>query len=197
MWDARKITAENKWQPFKTTQEKPDVVRALGAPGGVADRLRLVAFAELQARDTFLWGAKHFADSAPAAWTDAWIRFAEVENKHAQMLLTRMEELGVHAGERTVSDRLSQLCFAAKDPLLFLFLISSAEERGMEAGNLLGKQMRDVDATSAAIFQQIAEEEVEHVDMANAELAAHDKNVLKELAKAHHYTLFPKAEKSV
>ncbi len=177
------MTFANHWHPFVLTQGKPEPTRALTAAEGVADRLRLVAFAELQARDAFRWGAERFPE-APEAWRQDWLRFAEVEDRHAQMLLTRMEELGVDPGARTVSDKLTRLCRKAEDPVLFLFLLSSAEERGMEAGLVLGQQMTAVDAASAALFQQIAAEEVEHVASAKAALEGQDPIALREHARA-------------
>jgi uncharacterized ferritin-like protein (DUF455 family) len=161
----------NQYAPFRPTSARADGVRALAALGGVEDRLRLVAFAELQARDLFRYGAERFAAEAPADWIADWLRFAEVEDRHAQMLLTRMLELGLDPGARTVSDKLTRLCYAAGDATMFLFILSGAEQRGMEAGQILGEQMRTIDPASAAIFAQIAGEELEHVHSAHAALA--------------------------
>lgn len=168
---AQDIQFKNAYSPFRPTRGRPDGVRPLMATGGVEDRLRLVAFAELQARDLFLYGAERFAAVAPAVWIENWERFAEVENRHAQMLMERMQELGVDPGGRSVSDKLSRLCRATDDVVLFLFLLASAEERGMESGVVLGEQMARVDARSAEIFAQIAREEVEHVEAARSALA--------------------------
>lgn len=176
------ITAVNAWKPFRTAL-KSDIIRAMAADEGVSDRLRVVAFAELQARDAFLWGAKKFKADASVDWIDAWERFAAVEDRHAQMLLTRMDELGIEPGARIVSDKLYKLCVLAEDPVTFLFLLSSAEERGMEAGFILGKELQAVDPVSAKIFQQIAEEEVEHVKMATDALAPYNFIDLKAKAK--------------
>ncbi len=169
MW-SKDIQFESRYKPFRPVPGKPDVVRPLVGVGGVEDRLRLVAFAELQARDLFRFGADRFGPVAPQ-WAESWLRFAEVEDRHAQMLLTRMQELGHDPGARTVSDKLTRLCRATDDAVLFLFLLSSAEERGMEAGIILGGQMRKVDPISAEIFAQIAQEEVEHVETARLALA--------------------------
>lgn len=177
------VNHEGAWAPFQIRTHKPDAIRALSAPGGVEDRLRVVAFAELQARDAFRWGAARFPE-APAEWREAWLRFAEVEDRHAQMLLDRMVALDLDPGTRAVSDKLTRLCHLAEDPVTFLFLISSAEERGMEAGFTLGQQMKPVDAASAAVFEQIAQEEVEHVDMARAALAPFPVDELRAKARA-------------
>lgn len=173
----------NQYAPFRPTSGKADVVRALIAKGGVEDRLRLVAFAELQARDLFRYGAERFAGEAPTGWIADWLRFAEVEDRHAQMLLTRMLELGLDPGARTVSDKLTRLCHAARDATMFLFLLSGAEQRGMEAGVILGEQMGAIDPASAAIFSQIASEEVEHVESAREALAPFVGAALKDRAR--------------
>lgn len=174
---------DNQYGSFRTTAGKPDSIRKLEAPGGVEDRLRVVAFAELQARDLFRYGAERFAAEIPADWKESWLRFAEVEDLHAQLLLTRMAELGLAPGERTVSDKLSRLCRAATDPVMFLFLLASAEERGMEAGVVIGEQMKKVDPVSAAIFARIASEEVEHVEAATRFLAPYEEPKLQERAR--------------
>lgn len=183
------IQFENNYQPFRTTEAKPDVVRPLSAPEGVADRLRVVAFAELQARDLFRYGAERFGAQVPSEWAEQWLLFAEAEERHAQMLLSRMAELGLDPGARTVSNKLSRLCRKTDDPVLFLFLLASAEERGMEAGQLLGEQMRKVDESSSAIFAQIASEEVEHVESARKFLAPYSEPELRERARALSATL--------
>jgi uncharacterized ferritin-like protein (DUF455 family) len=180
---SKDIHFENGYAPFRPTSGKPDGVRPLAAAGGVEDRLRLVAFAELQARDLFRYGAEAFATRAPPSWIADWLRFAEVEDRHAQMLLSRLAALGLEPGARTVSDKLSRLCRATDDPVLFLFLLSSAEERGMEAGFVLGEQMGRVDPESAEVFARIAREEVEHVDAARNALAPYAPVGLQERAR--------------
>lgn len=174
---------DNRYEGFRIATGKPDSIRKMEAPGGVSDRLRVVAFAELQARDLFRYGAARFEGEVPEEWRRDWLRFAEVEDLHAQLLLTRMTELGISPGERSVSDKLSRLCRAAEDPVVFLFLLSSAEERGMEAGVVIGEQMKDLDPHSAAIFARIASEEVEHVAAATNALSGHDLPGLKERAR--------------
>jgi len=172
------------YAPFRMAKGKPDAIRALQAPGGVADRLRVVAFAELQARDLFRFGAERFFGEIPEEWRSTWLRFAEVEDIHAQLLLSRMGDLGIDPGERTMSDKLSRLCRAAAEPVIFLFLLASAEERGMESGSILGEQMRAVDPISAEIFVRIALEEVEHVEVARKALEPFSQPELKEKARA-------------
>ncbi len=181
MYIARDINEQNSWSPFKLAA-KAEVIRPLQSKEGIADRLRTVAIAELLARDAFSWGVRQFPE-APQEWLDLWTSFEAIEDRHAQMLLDRMTALGVRAEDRVVSDKLSKLCRTATDPIIFWFLISTAEERGMEAGFLLGKQMHEYDAESAAIFKQIADEEVEHVESANKFLAGYDLEELRARAR--------------
>jgi rubrerythrin len=175
------IGYSNGWSPFKVAT-KADLVRPMQKLGGVEDRLRIVAFAEVQARDAFMWGAEHFKD-APQEWKEVWTSFAKVENRHAQMLLDRFFELGFALEARAVSEKLTKLCRASTDPITFLFLLASAEERGMEAGHILGKQMQSVDPISAKLFLQIADEEQEHVAHSKKILQDFDINELRERAK--------------
>lgn len=189
------IIPQNNWQPF-TLATPADYIRPLGKEGGVEDRLRVVAFAEVQAREAFRWGAERFPE-APAEWREQWLAFAHVEERHAQMLLGRMAELGFAIGAKTVSDKLYRLCIQATDPVIFLFLLSSAEERGMEAGMTLGKQMQSVDPISARIFQTIAEEEVEHVAMANKALSGQDLDNLRQQARILSKRSAPDFSKSI
>ena len=184
MWQSKQITPDQAWSPFRVSNEKTSLTRGMNSLDGVGDRLRLVAFAELQAREAFLWGAQKFKGQAPDAWIERWVEFATVEDRHAQMLLTRMAELGVQPGAKPVSDKLSRLCRASEDPITFLFVLASAEERGMEAGSILGKQMAEYDPISAAVFAQIANEEVEHVEMSRMALEGYDLEDLKARARA-------------
>ena len=63
--DANSIRFSDGYKPFRPVAGKTDPTRGLTAPGGVADRLRLVAFAELQARDLFLYGVERFGGEVP------------------------------------------------------------------------------------------------------------------------------------
>jgi uncharacterized ferritin-like protein (DUF455 family) len=173
----------DSYRPFRATSGKPDSIRPMQSPEGVADRLRVVAFAELQARDLFFYGRERFAGRVPGGWERDWERFSRVEDRHAQLLLDRMARLGTDPGARAVSDKLSRLCRMAEDPVLFLFLLSGAEERGMEAGFTLEEQMRKIDAESAAIFGLIAKEEVEHVNSARAALLPYPAEELRNRAR--------------
>ena len=77
--------------------------RAVNTREGVLDRLRAVAFAELQAREAFYWASEHFKAEAPDACLRAWHGLGLAEDRHLNWLLRRLEELGGKLDERPVS----------------------------------------------------------------------------------------------
>jgi uncharacterized ferritin-like protein (DUF455 family) len=155
------------WAPFNVTPEsgKPDAPRSVHTPEGVADRLRAAAFAELQAREAFLWGAERFED-APAGLRDAWRGLALAEDRHLGWLLKRLEELGIEVGARRVSDQLWHSLIACTSAREFAHFMATAEDRGRRAGERFHEAMLRSDPVSAKIFGRIAEEEVEHIRLA-------------------------------
>lgn len=189
-WLASSITEKSGWAPFQIQLQKPDLIRGMGSEEGIGDRLRVVAFAELQARDAFQSGVDRFSRAVPEYWSKQWLAFAKVEARHAQMLLDRMKVLGVSISARKVSDKLTRLCKTAQDPIVFLFCLASAEERGMEAGNQLKDLVAKYDPISAAIFEEIASEEVEHVRAAKEMLAPFSYDELREKARAVDREIF-------
>lgn len=155
------------WEPFRIAPRgtKSDAPRSLETPEGVGDRLRSAAFAEIQARDAFLWAASHYTD-APESLKRAWTGLAQAEQRHLEWLLRRMEELNVDVRERQVSDQLwisLTSCQSAKE---FALYMASAEERGRKAGVRFHQALFATDPTTAEIFGKIAEEEVAHIALA-------------------------------
>jgi uncharacterized ferritin-like protein (DUF455 family) len=155
------------WSPFQVdARRKPGKMRPLSSVEGVRDRLRTAAFAEIQAREAFLWAAERF-DDAPAELRDAWRELAGQEHKHLSWLLERLEQLGGTPDEAPVSDRLWEAlreCASAED---FAVLIAKAEERGRRAGVTIGERLAKSDPETAGIFAAIADEEIAHVDLAH------------------------------
>lgn len=132
---------------------------------GVGDRLRSVAFAELQARTAFVWAADRFP-SAPEPLRQAWLRLAVEEEKHLGWLLGRMEEIGASVAERPVSSQLWESLSSCESARQFTLWMAGAEERGQSAGERLAVRLSGVDSVSAAVFAQIAREEAGHVALA-------------------------------
>lgn len=155
------------WSPFRVVAAggRPDAPRSIHTPEGVGDRLRAAAFAEIQAREAFLWGADHFQD-APEGLRRAWRGLALAEDRHLGWLLKRMEGLGIPVQERGVSDQLWRSLIACHNARDFAFYMASAEERGRRAGVRFHEAMAQKDPVSAEIFGKIAEEELEHIALA-------------------------------
>jgi uncharacterized ferritin-like protein (DUF455 family) len=131
----------------------------------VGDRLRAAAFAEIQAREAFLWAAERFADESDEL-KRAWRELAVSEQLHLDWLLGRMRELDVAVEAREVSDflwRSFMNCGSARE---FAHFMAGAEERGRRAGERFHEQLQTTDPESARIFGRIAEEEVAHIALA-------------------------------
>lgn len=155
------------WSPFAVLPAgvRPLPSRGLGSFHGVGDRLRSVAFAELQARTAFLWAAGRFP-SVPEPLREAWLRLAVEEEKHLGWLLGRMEEIGAPVDERAVSAQLWESLSSCESARQFTQWMAGAEERGQSAGERLAVRLSGVDSVSAAVFAQIAKEEAGHVALA-------------------------------
>lgn len=148
------------WSPY--TIGTPPKVRSLNTPEGLADRLRLVAFAERQAFHAFNNAIERFSD-APQGLLDAWKWVALEEAKHESWLVKRLSELGQDISAVPVSLALYHSllkCPTARD---FAFYIADAEERGRVGAEKFAQTLMLKDPQTAAIFKQIALEEREHI----------------------------------
>ena len=155
------------WRPFVVLPDgaRSPGARRLGGPDGVGDRLRIAAFAELQARQAFAWGARSFPD-APEELRAVWTELAAQEDKHLGWLLARMEVLGVAPGGRPVSDHLFRGLLDCTTAHAFAWTMAKAEERGRVAGEAFAAALHGIDPTSASLFGQIAAEEADHIELA-------------------------------
>ena len=70
------------WSPFRVVASgaHADAPRSIHTIEGVGDRLRAAGFAEIQARDAFLWAAEHLTD-APVGLQAAWRELAAAEDQ--------------------------------------------------------------------------------------------------------------------
>ncbi len=156
------------WSPFLLAEPGAhgDAPRSIRTPEGVGDRLRAAAFAEIQAREAFLWAADRFEDADPRL-RQAWRRLAESEQQHLDWLLARMRELGVSISERRVSDFLWQSLIGCQTAREFAHYMANAEDRGRRAGERFHQNLAQTDPVTAAIFEKIAAEEVGHIALAS------------------------------
>lgn len=161
------MSSARDWTPFKLAApgEHADAPRALTTKDGIGDRLRAAAFAEVQARDGFLWAADHFEDASEDL-RRAWRNLAKAEQRHLDWLLNRMSELGFEISERRVSDRLWASFMDCKSACEFARFMANAEERGRRAGERFHDALKEIDPISAQIFGKIAEEEIAHIALA-------------------------------
>ena len=155
------------WEPFKLTPQgqHPSPTRTLETRDGIGDRLRAAAFAEIQAREAFLWAADKFED-APSSLRTAWRGLALAEQRHLDWLLKRMKELEIGVDERQVSDFLWHSLIVCKSAKEFAYFMANAEERGRRAGERFQKALVKIDPITSEIFGKIAEEEVAHIALA-------------------------------
>jgi uncharacterized ferritin-like protein (DUF455 family) len=162
------------WEPFALVPrgDRADATRSLETPEGVGDRLRSAAFAEIQAREAFLWAASQFTD-APEPLKRAWVALSQAENRHLEWLLQRMSELNVDVRSRKVSDYLWLSLVACKSAREFALYMASAEERGRKAGVRFQQALQASDSKTANIFGKIAEEEVAHIALAEKYFPVH------------------------
>lgn len=155
------------WTPFTLCppQVRPPRTRDIATIEGIGDRLRAAAFAEIQAREAFHWAANRFTD-APASLRSAWRGLALAEDKHLGWLLNRMREIGQDVAGRPVSDFLWNSFMNCTTAAEFAWFMANAEERGRVAGERFRDALKEIDPQSAKIFGKIAEEEVEHIALA-------------------------------
>jgi len=158
---------ERDWSPFRLREadEPLQGPRAISTLEGVGDRLRAAAFAEIQAREAFLWAAGRFED-APEGLRRAWRALAGQEDRHLGWLLARLEALGIGVADRPVSPRLWESFVACSSAREFALFMASAEERGRVAGERFHRELLARDRVTAEIFGTIAAEEAEHVALA-------------------------------
>jgi len=144
---------------------RPPKPRPLDTPQGLGDRLRTAAFAEWQAIAAFGWAAERFTD-APEGLRRDWQRQVADEARHYNLIKRRMEELGVGLTGRPVSDALWASLKECNTGEEFCLRIASAEERGRRAAVKICAFLAEKDPQTAAIFKEIADDEVAHVSLA-------------------------------
>ena len=140
--------------------------RPIHTPEGLGDRMRTAAFAELQAIAAFRWAVEKFQD-VPQALRDDWASQIPDETRHYEMICRRMDELGFSLTDRSVSISLWESLEECTSGEEFCIRIASAEERGRRAGVRLSQYLGKTDPETAALFREIAADEVAHVALAS------------------------------
>jgi uncharacterized ferritin-like protein (DUF455 family) len=159
--------AKIDWSPFTlcALDQKAPYPRALSTPQGLGDRLRFVAFAELQAWNAFKLASEIYED-APLKTRALWAELAIEESIHFRILMDRMNTLQVDPAERPQSLALWNSFDRCISPQQFAEFMANAEERGRVAGEQFFETLKSIDPITAEIFQKIAKDEVEHIKLA-------------------------------
>lgn len=155
---------DNPFLLCKPGERRPKL-RPLTTLEGLGDRMRTAAFAEYQAIEAFRWAADRFED-VPRQLRDDWRAQVREEIKHHELICARMKELGIGLRDRPVSSRLSESLKECSSGKEFCLKMAGAEERGRQAAIRLIEALADRDPVTAAIFQEIADDEVAHVALA-------------------------------
>jgi uncharacterized ferritin-like protein (DUF455 family) len=152
--------------------EKPELVhptqlkrRKLSTPLGHAAFLHALAHIEFNAIN-LAWDAVYRFRNLPAAFYSDWIRVAEEEALHYEMLSRRLQETGHTYGDFPAHNGLWEMaCKTADDVLLRMALVPRVlEARGLDVTPAMIERLQQAgDARSAAILGRILEDEIGHV----------------------------------
>jgi len=176
-WRGLRITAVGSGEPPRrpARPEKPELLppnrvkkRKIGTDrGGRIALLHALAHIELNAID-LAWDiiARFTEEKLPRDFYDDWVKVADEEAKHFQLLSDRLEELGARYGDLPAHDGLWQAATATADDLLARLAIVPMvlEARGLDVTPAMIEKLRAVDDhRSADILRVIYEEEIGHV----------------------------------
>ncbi len=166
-WTNDRGYAVPSWSPFLVLprSERDPPPRPIQTVGGLCDRVRTAAFAELQAYHAFTWAAETFGE-APSDLRQTWLSLAHEEIGHLVSLLNLLGTLGESPEERPVSDWLFASFMNCTSAREFAHFMASAEERGKKAGERFSKDFSKSHAEAAALFGKIARDEQRHIDTA-------------------------------
>lgn len=157
---------------FPGRPERPRLVhpkhlpkRGLGSPAGRAAFLHAVAHIELNAVD-LAWDAAYRFRDFPSDYAADFVRTADDEARHFQLLAARLAELGHAYGDFDAHNGLWEMAEkTAHSALARMALVPRVlEARGLDVTPGLIERLRDVgDHESIAVLEVILREEVAHV----------------------------------
>lgn len=139
--------------------------RGLGTVAGRIAAVHAVAHIEANAIDLALDAAHRFR-SLPAGFYDDWLRVAEEEAHHFELLRDRLRELGGDYGDVPAHGGLWDACAATTDdPLRRMALVPRVlEARGLDVNPpMIARFEAAGDEQTAAILRVILADEVGHV----------------------------------
>lgn len=160
--------------PVPGRPERPALVhpakvarRGLGTEAGRAGLLHAIAHIEFNAINLGLDAAYRFR-GMPADYYADWLSMAADESRHFQMLSARLNDLGYAYGDFDAHNGLWEMAVkTADDAMVRMALVPRVlEARGLDVTPGMIDKLRQVgDDPSVAIFEQILEEEVPHVEI--------------------------------
>ncbi|HEY9081113.1 ferritin-like domain-containing protein [Magnetovibrio sp.] len=176
MWRDGDIAAVGDTQPPERPARpaKPELCSPGDMPkrsaGGGKRRVNLIhaiAHIELNAID-LAWDvvARFTHEDLPKGFFDDWVQVAEDEARHFEMLEQRLGELDAHYGDLPAHDGLWEAAVNTADDILArLSLVPMVlEARGLDTTPASVERLRaNGDDATAAIMQQIGDEEIAHV----------------------------------
>ena len=139
--------------------------RSLSTPAGRVAAVHAVAHIEANAIDLAI-DAVHRFRSMPALFHDEWLRVAEEEVRHFELLAERLASLDTSYGDLPAHGGLWDACVAtADDPLRRMALVPRVlEARGLDVNPAMRARFAAAgDSETAAILDVILADEVGHV----------------------------------
>ena len=160
--------------PVPGRPERPHLIhpaklarRGLGTPHGRAALIHAIAHIEFNAINLGLDAAYRYR-GMPAAYYEDWLSMAADESRHFEMLNARLADFGHTYGDFDAHDGLWEMAVkTAHDPMIRMALVPRVlEARGLDVTPaMIDKLGRVGDTQTQAIFEQILEEEVPHVEI--------------------------------
>lgn len=160
--------------PVPGRPERPALVhpaklarRGLGSDYGRAALIHAIAHIEFNAINLGLDAAYRYR-GMPADYYADWLSMAADESRHFEMLNDRLADFGYAYGDFDAHNGLWEMAVkTAHDPMVRMALVPRVlEARGLDVTPAIIEKLRRVgDDTTVAIFEQILEEEVPHVEI--------------------------------
>ncbi len=140
--------------------------RKLHTPEGHAALIHAICHIEFSAIN-LAWDAVYRFRAMPAAYYRDWVRVAEEEAHHFQLLSARLAKLGYRYGQLPAHTGLWEMAReTAYDPLVRMALVPRVlEARGLDVTPGISRRLAAIgDAESVAILEIIHRDEIGHVE---------------------------------
>jgi len=141
--------------------------RKLQSPEGLAALIHAICHIEFNAIN-LAWDAVYRFRDLPKAFYDAWVRVADEEASHFQLLRDHLKTLGYDYGDFDAHNGLWEMAQkTAHDPLVRMALVPRVlEARGLDVTpGIMGKLRAIGDHEAVSILEVILRDEVGHVEI--------------------------------